>query len=350
MRRANGSGTVVKLSGNRRRPFAVRVPDRDERGHVVQRVLGYYARSADALAALDEYNTQRKAGAFITPDKLSMTVGEVYALWSARKYAHANPASIASYSAAWNKRLSRYAGRKMRDMTLDAWQAILDEDASKGASQSLINNDTVLIKALNSFAMERDIISKDYSAFLDIPHAGAKMEKGAFDDLTMKKLEKLAADGFPWADTVLMLCYTGFRISEFLALTRFSYHPDGPYLQGGTKTEAGKNRIVPVHPKIQPYLNLWLKREGRTIICSEDGSPVPVMQYRSEFFHPVAEALGFPQATPHWCRHTFATRSKICGVDELARKRILGHADKTTTDHYTHNDVAWLVNELAKIS
>ena len=53
----------------------------------------------------------------------------------------------------------------------------------------------------------------------------------------MKKLEQLAADGFPWADTVLMLCYTGFRITEFLTLTRFSYDVTGNYLRGGIKTD-----------------------------------------------------------------------------------------------------------------
>lgn len=95
-------------------------------------------------------------------------------------------------------------------------------------------------------------MGKDYSAYLDIPSVDPKRKKGAFTDLQMAKLEKLAAEGFPWADTVLMLCYTGFRISEFLALTRFSYNQAENYLQGGTKTRAGKDRIVPVHPKIAP--------------------------------------------------------------------------------------------------
>lgn len=106
--------------------------------------------------------------------------------------------------------------------------------------------------------MERDIVSKDYSAFVDLPTVGAKVEKGAFNDLQMAKLEQLAADGMPWADTALMLCYTGFRVSEFLGLTRFAYHTDGDYLQGGMKTAAGRGRIVPVHPKIKPYLSLGL--------------------------------------------------------------------------------------------
>ena len=56
MKRANGTGNVVKLSGPRRRPWAVRVSVRDSAGHIVQRVLGCYERSAEAQAALEAYN------------------------------------------------------------------------------------------------------------------------------------------------------------------------------------------------------------------------------------------------------------------------------------------------------
>ena len=66
----------------------------------------------------------------------------------------------------------------MRSMTLDEWQLILDEDEDEGRSQSLINNDAILIKALYSYSMERDIVGKDYSADLDIPSVGAKRPPG----------------------------------------------------------------------------------------------------------------------------------------------------------------------------
>lgn len=192
------------------------------------------------------------------------------------------------------------------------------------------------------------MVSKDYSAFVELPSVGAKVVKGIFDETQIKKLEALSQDGFPWADTVLMLCYTGFRVSEFLALSPASYHADGDYLQGGMKTAAGKNRIVPVHPKIKPYLLRWLDRGGETIVCKEDGSRMCAQHYR-RIFQPVVEALGTSQATPHWCRHTAASRMKIFGVDDLAARRILGHSDKDITEHYTHIDVTFLSKEIQKV-
>src|SRR5699024_10544852 len=102
-------------------------------------------------------------------------------------------------------------------------QAIIDQDAEKGLGKSSISNDKSLMKALYKHAMERDMVQKDLSAFVELPSVGAKWEKGAFDDTTMHRLEKMAKEGFPWADTALILCYTGFRVSEFLGLTRVSY-------------------------------------------------------------------------------------------------------------------------------
>lgn len=340
MKRANGTGSIVKLSGTRRRPYAVKVSGRNSYGHVIQKILSTHEKAADAQAALEEYLACREAGKAPPPDRLNVTVGEVFELWKAREYRKLNKASIASHNAAWNKRISRFAARKMRSMTLDDWQAILDEDEDECRSQSLINNDAILIKALYNCAMERDIVGKDYSAYLDIPSVGAKRPRDALSDLQVAQLAKMAASGVPWADTALILCYTGFRVSELLNLTPFSYHPEnGGYLQGGLKTEAGRNRIVPLHPKIKPYLRAWLSRGGETIICDGHGHAIPPEQYR-EHFKELMVQIGAPDATPHWCRHTFATRLHTANADALTIKWLLGHSTKfDITSHYTHETI-----------
>lgn len=345
MRRANGTGSVVRLGGNRRNPWAVKVAYQERPGLWKQKYLSYHRTSREAQDALDAYNR----GVSPAPDKLSTTLQQVYDTWSERKYAKAGTASVMSYRASWG-RLSSLGERKMRDLTIDDLQRVIDQDEAAGLSKSSINNDKILMKALFKFAMERDIVAKDYSEFVELPTVDAKHEKGAFSDIQLKQLEQLAEAGVPWADTVLMLCYTGFRITEFLTLTRFSYHADGEYLQGGVKTRAGKNRIVPVHPKIKPYLTRWLEKGGDTIICSEEGAEIPAQWYRQHAFAPIAEALGVQSATPHWCRHTFASKLHIAGADELAVKRLLGHSNKDVTEHYTHTDIEYLRAELKKLA
>ena len=92
MKRANGSGTVVKLSGQRRRPYVVRVSFRDKYGKIKQVALSYHSKAAEAQAALDEYNRHRAAGTAAAPDALDTTVQQVYDGWSAREYNRLGPA------------------------------------------------------------------------------------------------------------------------------------------------------------------------------------------------------------------------------------------------------------------
>lgn len=356
MRRPNGTGTIVKLSGKRRKPYVVRIPARDTHGYVIQKALSYHATAKEAQAALDEYNAKKAAGHAPAPQLLDYTVQQAYDNWSAREYKKlgekGRKASISSHKAAWNKRVSRYGGRKMREVILDDWQSILDEDEDNGLSQSTINNDALLIRALYNYSMERDIVGKDYSQYLDIPSVDAKNPKGAFTDIQMEMLWQMAADGFPWADTVLMMCYTGFRITEFLTLSRFNYNPGTVrYFTWGIKTAAGRGRVVPIHPKIQPFVDKWLSRGGDTLIVSEKGTPLSSSWYRYNAFPSIVQALGTPEATPHWCRHTFSTRLYAAGVDEYTRRLLIGHSVKgNITAGYTHPTPDVLAKAIRKIA
>lgn len=351
MKRANGTGSIVKLSGHRRNPYSVRVSGTDRFGQIIQKSIGYYRTASEAQEALDEYNRRKKVGETPKTESLNITVQQIYDAWSAHEFKHLKPASVSSHQAAWNQRVSRFSDRKMRDMTLDEWQSILDEDEDAGKSQSLINNDAILIKALYTYAMERDIVMKDYSAYLDIPSVNPKRANGAFSDLQIHELVQLANNGFPWADTALILCYTGFRISELLELTKKSYHEEhGGYLQGGKKTASGKNRIIPVHPKIKPFLANRLL-ESTDMIISNNGTSLSSDWYRRNAFPPIATQLNCPNATPHWCRHTFATMLHNAGCDSLTTKWLMGHSTATDiTARYTHENIEKLRQAVLKLT
>lgn len=342
MRRANGTGSIVNLGPNRRRRYAVRVSYLERPGLWRQKYLSYHRTAREAQDALDSYLAANQA-----PRVLATTWGEVYEQWSAKKYQRVGPASVSSYKASWG-RLSALERKPMKAITIDDLQAIIDEDARKGLSKSSIQNDKILMKALYKHALEREIVSRDLSAFVELPTVGAKVEKGALSEANIDELRDLAEGGFPYADTALILCYTGFRVSELLALTPAAYHPEGQYLQGGMKTAAGRDRVVPIHPAIQPYVGAWLEKGGERIVCGETGEAISAQAYR-KFFSRVAEQIGVPQATPHWCRHTAASRMKLYGVDDLAVKRILGHADANITEHYTHVDIDFLSREIRKV-
>ena len=70
----------------------------------------------------------------------------------------------------------------------------------------------------------------------------------------------------------------------------------------------------------------------------------------NEYLDELAFLADTAGATPHWCRHTFATRLHQAGADELAIKRMMGHSDKDVTGHYTHVDLDYLRRELCKVA
>ncbi len=348
MRRPNGTGSVTKMPGNRRKPYAVRIPARDRKGRVVQKYLSFHTTQKEAWAALEAYQAQLAAGGAPAPEDIGVTLAQVYDLWSARKYAKAGKASIVSYRASW-RRVSRFGSTPVRNIGIDQWQSVIDADEQNGASKSTVNNDLTLMRALSMYALERDWISKDYTQFVKLPEIGAKYEKGAFTRIEVEKLSRMAVDGIPGADAALVLCYTGFRINEFLTLTRFSYDDKAHTLTGGSKTAAGKNRVVPIHPRIQPYIDKWIA-EGRDTIYTRKGKAVSSAAFRKTIFAPLMEKLEKPAATPHWCRHTFASMLHAAGADELNIKRLMGHADENVTEHYTHTDLDALTKTILMIA
>ena len=347
MRRCNGSGNIIKLSGARRKPWAVRVPYRNEQGRVRQRYLSYHAKAAEAQAALDEWCRTHTAP---ETDRANQTLQQVYDAWAAWKYPKIGPQAQDSHRAAW-LRLSHLGAKRIRDIGIDDLQGCLDLALEAGLAPATVGKIRVTMRSLMAYAMQRDIIVKDYSQYVQLPAAGARQEKNALSEPQLRRLEQLAAAGVPMADTVLILCYTGFRVGELLDLTPFAYQSEGgvDYLVGGKKTDAGRDRVVPVHPKIRPYLLAWLARKGDRIVCKDDGGAWSVSGYRKHF-QIVVDALGCPQATPHWCRYTMASLLHHANADPLAVRRILGHADANITDHYTQLTPAQLAAELRKVS
>ena len=146
-----------------------------------------------------------------------------------------------------------------------------------------------------------------------------------------------------YADLILIMCYTGWRINEFLSLTQFSWDSANHTLTGGEKTEAGKNRVVPVSDKVMPYLQKWLDKNGPTIVCHEHcGKLVPVTAryFRAKWYYPTLEALDLPRLTPHATRHTFASMLHRNGADKWDIQRLMGHSSEVVTNKvYTHVDI-----------
>lgn len=109
-------------------------------------------------------------------------------------------------------------------------------------------------------------------------------------------------------------------------------------MQGGTKTAAGKNRLVPIHSKIQSIVQKRVEQSKSGYLFEYNGKKLNQTQYRALW----AEIMGKleMQHTPHECRHTFRSRLDSAGANKVCIDRIMGHKSKGTGERvYTHKNI-----------
>lgn len=206
-----------------------------------------------------------------------------------------------------------------------------------------------LLTQLYDYTMQNDIVHKNYAMFIILPKK-EKNEKDCFSELEVKRIEN-AIGTIPHADSILLMCYTGFRIAEFLELRPENYDPKNRALIGGKKTDAGRNRIVPVHQKVQKILDAKLSMGGETIICDAKGLPYTPDSFRRRCYYPALDAIGVKRLTPHATRHTFATRLSAAGARTEDIQALAGHEDyEMTANTYIHQNVATLRKAIEKMA
>ena len=188
------------------------------------------------------------------------------------------------------------------------------------------------------YAMQLDIVDRNYAEYLYIKKEETA-EKIAF---SKAQLDTMWAnvEAVPNLKYVLTLCYTGMRLSEMLGAMTESYDSKDGYFVTGVKTDAGKNRVITISPKIRPFFVEYGK--GKHLFTE-----LSAKKFRSDIYYPALQAVGLDALdekgdhiyTPHCCRHTFATLMKNVPAPPTDKQKLIGHAKFEMTAHYTHTDL-----------
>jgi integrase len=340
MKRANGTGSIYKLSGKRRKPFAaVATVGWDDDGNIKRHTVGYFAKRIEAEEALSRYLNN-------PTEKHDITLEALYYEWKEWKYKTIGRKTVENYEIAW-KKIEELGDLKVKQIRTAQLQRCIDNH--NHLSYSSLSKIRVLSVMLWDHANENDIVDKNYAKFIKLPKAEAN-SRDAFTEIELAKIEKAAFSGNETAETVLALCYTGFRINELLGLTPFCYDSENKTLQGGLKTAAGKDRVVPIHPKIQRYVDVWAAKKGDYIFCSPKGKKLSDNNYRNKFYYPLLESLGVRKLSPHCCRHTFASLCERAEISAVKIEKLIGHTDYKMTKKYTHTELSELRKAIEKLS
>lgn len=338
LKRPNYAGSVYKLKGRRRNPWAAIISHGyDKSGKRIRKPIGYFNTKSDALKALAIYD--------ISPiERPNVTFKKIYEEWSLDKYPRISKSLSQNYQASFNK-LSPLHNHKFKDLRTAHFQMIINE-YEQTHSRSSLNHIKSLIGQMYKYSMMNDIVHQNYAKFIILPKQ-TDTGRDAFTDLEMQKFFKSDSDHMIKA--MLLIMHLGYRITVSLSLTLFDYNSTDNYFVGGNKTEAGKNRIMPVPPRVQKYLDYFLSIKGQTVICQPDGKPYKIGFYRKQHYA-VLERLGIRRLPPHCYKHTYATMLSRLGVDDKTTSMLTGHANPTITrEVYIHKHLADLRRAVDKM-
>lgn len=330
MKLPNGFGSITeRTDGRRRQPFIIKKTVAGK-----QKVIGYAATYGEALAFLVEYN---KNPSLFAPTLISFA--EIFELWKAEKFPNISENTQNGYNAAFKNSESLHK-KKFAELKLADLQRVIDHIRNAGSGYSTQKKARVLFSQLYAYAIKYDMIDKDYSGYVTLDRDIKKHQKVPFTTRQINKLRKLEQNTL-YADTVLMMIYSGVRVGELLNIRcRDVKLRERYFIVTESKTDAGRDRIVPISRKtLQFFSNRMNGANGsQYLIRNENGEGISYHSYRN-IFNRVMVALK-QKHTPHECRHTCATLLDNAGANETAVKRILGHASKSVTKKvYTHKSI-----------
>lgn len=241
----DGYGAIYKLSGKRRNPFIVRKTiGWSEEGKQLYQIIGYYGSRALAIQALAEFNANPYD---INVSKISFA--EVFEKWSTRKFDKISKSNVNGYNAAYKIAESLH-DMKFVDIKTDHLQDVIDEcELGHGSLRKI----KVLFNQLFKYAMEYDIVNKDYAKYIDIGEDESESTRSPF---TPEEIEMLwdNVERMDFIDTILIMIYTDLRPGELLLIKTADIDIENRTMCGGVKTNAGKNRIIPINKRILPFI------------------------------------------------------------------------------------------------
>ena len=328
-----GMGSVYKLSGSRRRPYAARIQSgRTEDGKAIYNFIGYYATRQEALTALLEYN---KSPYDLTAAEV--TIADLWDIFKQRRFDAISGSGHNIYNAAY-KHLKPVWNKPIKDLKAFHLQNLIDNIDRSWQTKDHVRT---LLNQMYDIAIELDILEKNYAKFIKI---GTKPQSDIHKAFTPEEIKILFASIFveDLADTVLIMIYTGMRPSELLGIKTENIHLSEKYIVGGVKTKAGKDRVIPISNKI---MSLVLKRYNSNNKFLIDMS----YQVYKRRFSELMQRLNMDHL-PHDGRHTFISMADSAGVNKTIIKLIVGHASQDITERvYTHKTVSELVSAVNAI-
>lgn len=351
-RSPRGFGSIIKMGGNRRNPYMVMVRIQvgkkinEEKGTVLPeyKILGYTKTRKDGILMLEQYHNN--------PYDFANNVKfyEIYEKTCNEFLVGKSRSTHLAYEASF-KACEKLHNKVFKDIKVIDLQHVID---TCGKNYPTLRKIKVMLNMMYKYAMKYDLCGKDYSEYIDIlkykDKNPDKIDRLPFTKEDIDVLWDLSNDR--WYQIILMLIYTGTRISEFLELKKENINLEEQWFDVvKSKTESGIRR-VPIADCILPFFKEWY--EYSTIdylICTPEQKKMLYRNYRDAYWSGILNEINMSQYTPHCTRHTCISLLAEQKVDPTTIKKIVGHSGAMTLTErvYTHLDISILIEAVNKM-
>ena len=342
---ANGSGCAYKrgsgwtaqaVIGYRELPPDLQDPSNAHQRIPIKRTKAGFKTKAEALAYIP---TLKDA-----PVQSPLTLRQIWDAWESWYSPRVDKSTMAGYRAAYAY-YAKLHDCKIVEITANDLQECMDA-CPKGKRTH--QNMKVVAGLLWKYAKSRHIVSQVESEIL-YTGSGKSKKREALTDIEVEKIHK-AIGSHRYAEYIYCLCYLGYRPGEMLELRKDQVleHNDRLFLVEGKKTDAGRDRTVPVHQKIEGIIRDRLMVPGTDLIFPQydftrtsKKKPVALLTgfkqmsdnyFREMVFKPLMAALGIAEGkVPYGARHTFSNKLKTAAGDDIDKAALMGHSDYTFT-------------------
>lgn len=365
----NGFGQISEIKNrNLRNRFRVMVTvGKTSEGKPISKLLkpnAYFKTYNEAYEALVEYNKNP-----YDLNTSSITMTELYEKWSKEYLKTVATSNVRSIQSAWNYCSVLYEMR-VADVRAKHLKKCIDGASREGkgkiiqASANTKSRIKSIFNLMFDYANENDLVEKNYARTFNVSDKILKeveeVKRGhiSFTDKEMEILWK-NVDKIPYVDVILIQCYSGWRPQELGLIELNRVDLNNWVFAGGMKTDAGMNRLVPIHSKIRPLIKKRYEEaininSKYLINCTDSQRKNDIKMTYDKYrhrFRSIRDKLNLnPEHRAHDPRIQFITMAKRYNLDEYAIKYIAGHRISDITEKiYTDRTVQWLKDEMEKI-
>jgi len=248
------------------------------------------------------------------------------------------------------QRLGEFAAgedKSLRDLGRHDLERFVDSLMNEGLSPRSVARTVAAVRGFFRFAVLAQHLSVNPADDLQPPRAWPGLPKF----LGLEEVERLIKQpdvttprGLRDRALIEVLYATGLRVTELVRLRASDLNLDAGYLS--TTGKGNKQRIVPIGDEASAWLVKYI-REARPILLGKRSSPWLFLNAKRgssltrvgfwKILKGYGMKAGLPRSlSPHVLRHSFATHLLERGADLRAIQLMLGHADLSTTQIYTH--------------